>query len=49
MIISTSLRIACFELVQLLGVIFGDGVMETGEIRGHEAVEKTYSAGENIG
>jgi multimeric flavodoxin WrbA len=40
--------IACFEHAQLSGVIFGGGVTETGEIRGHESVEKAYSAGKNI-
>lgn len=38
----------CFEKCSLKGVVFGGGVTEKGEIKGHKALEEAYNLGKTI-
>lgn len=38
----------CFERAELKGMVFGGGVSDPGDIRGHSAIEKAFEAGKNI-
>lgn len=40
--------IDCFERAHLSGVVFGGGVTDAGEIKGHPALEKAYEMGKKV-
>lgn len=41
--------ISCFEKAHLAGTVFGGGVSDVGEIKGHPALQKAYEMGAAIG
>lgn len=40
--------IACFEQAQLAGTVFGGGVSDVGDIKGHPALQKAYEMGAHV-
>ena len=40
--------IDCFERVSLKGSVFGGGVNDPGEIKGHRALDEAYELGKSI-